>query len=92
MSGKIFLRRVIYQKYLLKTPWNQVTAESVIVTIGMIEKCMWVQLKTLSNIDIRIIKVASHMKYIFHKRHKTSLSNFAWKVKNKFGIDPILKW
>ena len=25
-------------------------------------------------------------------RHKTSLSNCVWEVKNKFGIDPILKW
>ena len=25
-------------------------------------------------------------------RHKTSLSNYVWEVKNKFGIDPILKW
>ena len=24
-------------------------------------------------------------------RHKTSLSNYIWEVKNKFGIDPILK-
>ena len=35
-----------------------------------------------------MIKVASHMKY----RHKTSLSNYVWEVKNKFGIDSILKW
>ena len=25
-------------------------------------------------------------------RHKTILSNYVWEVKNKFGIDPILKW
>ena len=25
-------------------------------------------------------------------RHKTSLSNYVWEVKNKFGIDTILKW
>ena len=25
-------------------------------------------------------------------RHKTKLSNYVWEVKNKFGIDPILKW
>ena len=25
-------------------------------------------------------------------RHKTSFSNYIWKVKNIFGIDPILKW
>ena len=25
-------------------------------------------------------------------RHKTSLSNYVWEVKNKFGIDPMLKW
>ena len=25
-------------------------------------------------------------------RHKTSLSNYVWQVKNKFGIDLILKW
>ena len=25
-------------------------------------------------------------------RHKTSLSNYVWEVKKKFGIDPILKW
>ena len=25
-------------------------------------------------------------------RHKTSLSNYVWGVKSKFGIDPILKW
>ena len=30
----------------------------------MIEKCMWVQCKALSNKDITIIKVALHIKYI----------------------------
>ena len=25
-------------------------------------------------------------------RHKTSLFNYVWEVKNKFGINPILKW
>ena len=25
-------------------------------------------------------------------RLKTSLSNYVWEVKNKLGIDPILKW
>ena len=25
-------------------------------------------------------------------RHKTNLSNYVWEVKNKFAIDPILKW
>ena len=25
-------------------------------------------------------------------KHKTSLSNYIWEVKNKFRIDPILKW
>ena len=25
-------------------------------------------------------------------RHKTSLFNYVWEVKNKFRIDPILKW
>ena len=25
-------------------------------------------------------------------KHKTSLSNYVWEVKNKFAIDPILKW
>ena len=54
----------------------------------MIKKCMWVQCKVLPNSDITIIKVASHMKY----RHNTSLSNYVGKVKNKFGIDPIMKW
>ena len=26
------------------------------------------------------------------RRHKTSLSNYIWEIKKKFGIDPILKW
>ena len=25
-------------------------------------------------------------------RHKTSLFSYIWEVKNKFSIDPILKW
>ena len=25
-------------------------------------------------------------------KNKTSLSNYVWEVKSKFGIDPILKW
>ena len=29
-----------------------------------------------------------------HERywHKTTLANYVWEVKNKFGIDPELKW
>ena len=55
----------------------------------MIKKSMWVQRKTFSNKDIKIIKVASHTTFI---RHKSSLSNYILEVKNKFDIDPILKW
>ena len=36
--------------------------------------------------NITIIKVGSHMK------DKAILSNYIWEIKNKFGIDPILKW
>ena len=25
-------------------------------------------------------------------RYKTSLSNYVWEIKRKFGINPILKW
>ena len=55
----------------------------------MIKKCMWVQQKALSNKDIIIIKSSfEHEIY----RHKSSLSNYVWEVKNKSDIDPMLKW
>ena len=31
--------------------------------------------------------------YIYEKyRHSTTLSSYVWEVKDKKGIDPILKW
>ena len=37
---------------------------------------------------------ATHKSSFAHEiyRYKTSLSNYVWKVKNKFGIVPILTW
>ena len=39
-------------------------------------------------------KYHNHKSSFIHEiyRHKTSLSNYVWEVKNKFGIDPELKW
>ena len=52
------------------------------------KSCMWVQRLAVSN------KYYDHKSSFAHEiyRHKTTLSNYVWEVKNKFGIDPILKW
>ena len=40
--------------------------------------------------DVRYYDHKSSFTHEIYK-HKTSLSNYLWEVKNKFGIDPILK-
>ena len=41
-----------------------------------------------------VMKIIPNAKSFAHEiyRYKTSLSNYVWEVKNKFGVDPILKW
>ena len=55
----------------------------------MIKKCKWVQRKATFK-----QRYYDHKNSFIHEiyQHKTSLSNYVGEVKNKFGIDPILKW
>ena len=53
------------------------------------KKCIWVPHRAL--FKLRYYNQKSSFTYEIY-RHKISLSDYAWEVKNKFGIDPILKW
>ena len=56
LKGRCQIECVVY--------WLKYSIRGVLVTIGMIKKCIWVQCKAFSNKDIMIIKVALHMKYM----------------------------